>query len=116
MKIENVVAYNKKTKALTLVTGIKDMEKKEVDTKVIQYPFYVEGIYTQKAIELGAEVEIAEYVIDGELFERLINFFVELYGKQFTHEELMKGIHQNNIVAALLTMLTGVLQGEVKNG
>lgn len=115
MKIDDVDYYNKKTKALTLVTGIKDMKNKEVEVKTVQYPFYVEGIYTQKAIELGAEVELAEYIVDGDLFERLVNFFVELYGKQFTHNEFKKGVHQEDIVTTLIVMLTGVLQGEEKN-
>lgn len=115
MKYENIETYNEKTKALTLVTGIKDVEKKEVNHKTYQYPFYVEGLYIQKALELGAELELSEYIVDGDMFERLANFYVELYAKQFTKEELIRGIHQDNIVSTLIKMLTSVLQGEVKN-
>src|SRR5699024_4091252 len=111
MKYENVKFYNEKTKTLTLITDIADYEKKEVATKKYQYPFFVKGIYTQKAIELGAELEENEFVVTAELFDRLTNFFVELYGKQFTAEEFVNGIDQQKIVSTFIIMLLGVLQG-----
>lgn len=115
MKYENVKYYNEKTRALTLVKKITDKEKKEVETKTYQYPFYVEGVYTQKAIDLGAELEENSYVVSSDLFDRITNFFVELYGKQFTEQELKKGIDQRHIVNTYITMLFGVLQGDSKN-
>lgn len=104
--------YDEKTKALTLVTEVKDPVKGEVETKTYQYPFFVKGIYTQKAIELGAELEENGYVVNSDLFKRLSNFFVELYGKQFTQEEFVNGINQGKIINTFIKMLFGVLQGD----
>lgn len=115
MKYKSVKFYNEETKALTLVTKITDFEKQEVETKTYQYPFYVEGIYTQKAVDLGAELQENEFAITSNLFVELSNFFTELYGKQFTPEELIQGIHQNKVVDTFIKMLQGVLQGDPKN-
>jgi len=115
MKYDKVVPYDDETKTLTLVKKITDMNKQEVEVVKYQYPFYVEGLYTLKALELGAELEENEYAVSLDLFERLTNFFVELYGKQFTNEELTSGIDQSNIIDVYITMLFGVLQGDTKN-
>lgn len=115
MKFENVEYYNEKTKALTLITKVTDYEKKEVATKSYQFPFFVKGIYTQKAIELGAELEANEYAVSTELFDSLVNYFVELYNKQFTKTEFVNGIDQGKIVNTFIVMLFGVLQGDTKN-
>lgn len=116
MKYDSVKTFNSKSKALTLITGIKDMKTKEVDVKIYQYPFYVEGIYVKKSIDLGAEIEQAENVIDADLLERLSNYVVELYAKQFTIEELQKGVHENNLITVLYEVLMSVLQGDEKKG
>src|SRR5690625_96365 len=107
--------YDEKSKSLTLVKKIKDPIKGEVETKTYQYPFFVKGIYTQKAIQLGAELEENGYVVTSDLFDRLSNFFVELYGKQFTQEEFVNGINQGKIINTFIQMLFGVLQGDQKN-
>lgn len=114
MKYDEVKFYDEKTKSLTLVTKVKDRIKGEVETKTYPFPLFVEGIYTKRAIELGAELEASEYVVTGDLFERLTKYFVELYDKQFTEKELMNGISQEKIVNTFLRMLFGVLQGDLK--
>lgn len=115
MKFEDVQTYNENTKALTLITKITDFEKQEVETKTYQYPFFVKGIYTKKAIDFGAELEEAEYAVSADLFDRLTNFFVELYGKQFKKNELVEGINQAKIIDTFIIMLFGVLRGDTKN-
>lgn len=112
--MKDITYYNSKTRELTLVTDV-DMKNKEVKTETYQYPFFVQGIYTKKAIDLGVEVEENEYMVNGELFEKLSSFFVELYGKQFTKTELTNGIDQRKIIETYITMLFGVLQGDSKN-
>lgn len=115
MKYKDVKFYNEETKVLTLITGIKSEETQEVETKSYQYPFFVKGIFTKKAVELGEELESREYSISSELFDSLANFFVELYNNQFTTEELMEGISQGLIADTFINMLFGVLQGDSKN-
>lgn len=115
MKYNDVKFYDEETKALTLITGIKDYDKEEVETKTYQYPFFVKGIFTKKAVDLGEELESREYTFTSEMFDKLANFFVELYNNQFTKDELMEGINQGLIVNVFITMLFGVLQGDLKN-
>lgn len=114
MKYESVKTFNDNSKALTLITGIKDMKTKEVDVKVYQYPFYVEGIFLKKSLDLGAELEVAEDTIDADLLERLSNYAVELYAKQFTVDEFQKGVHEENLIPVLYRILMSVLQGDEK--
>src|SRR5699024_6004261 len=71
MNIKEVESYNKKTKTLTLITKIKNKKEKTVETKVYEYPFFVEGDYTQEALGLGNELEENEYQVSLDLFERL---------------------------------------------
>lgn len=114
--MQKIDYYNEKTKELTLVTKVKDPIKGEFETKTYQYPIFVKGIYTKKAIDLGAELESSEYVVKSELFDKLANFFVELYGNQFDKEMLLNGIHQGQIINTFFNILFGVLQGDSKNG
>lgn len=113
--MKKIKHYDETTKELTLVTKVIDPIKGEVETETYQYPMYVKGFYTKRAIDLGAELEESEYVVSSELFDRLTNFFVELYGKQFTKEQFVDGVDQGQIVNVFITMLFGVLQGDPKN-
>lgn len=115
MNIKEVNFYDANSKTLTLVTGIKDHEKQEVETKTHHYPFFVKGMYIKKAIDLGYELEEANYVIRGDMFDRLSNFIVEIYNKQFTTEDLVDGIDQRSIISVFYSILFGVLQGDQKN-
>lgn len=101
--------YDTKTRSLTLVTEVKG---KELKTKPYSFPIFVEGFYTKKAIDLGAELEEKEFTIDADLFERITTFVVGLYGNQFTTEELIKGIDTRHIVNAYISVLFGTLQGD----
>lgn len=101
--------YDEKTKSLTLVTGVKG---EELETKTYQYPFFVKGIFTKKAIDLGAELEKNGYAVRADMFDRLTNFTVELYGKQFDQDDLVNGIDSRNIVETYLSIIMGVLQGD----
>lgn len=104
--------YDKNTKSLTLVTKVKDRVKGEVETKTYPFPLFVEGFFTKKAVDLGAELEENGYVVNSDLFDRLANYTVELYGKQFTQDELVNGVHQGKIINTFIKILFGVLQGD----
>lgn len=104
--------FNNETNELTLV---EDVKGDELVTKKYQFPFYVKGIFTKKAIDLGSELEENEYMVNSELFEKLANYFVELYGKQFTYDELVNGIDSRKVVSKFVEMLFSVLQGDPKN-
>lgn len=105
--------YNEKTKTLNLVTGIKVVDgEQELETDEYLYPIFVKGIFTRKAIDLGAELEENEFAVPSDLFDRLTTFIVELYSKQFTTKELTEGIHQGDIINTYISILFGVLQGD----
>lgn len=104
--------FNAKTNELTLV---EDVKGDELVTKKYQYPIFVKGIFTKKAIDLGAELEENQYAVSGELFDKLANYFVELYGKQFTYDVLVDGIDSRKVIDTFIVMLYSVLQGDSKN-
>lgn len=104
-----MIYYDDESKSLTLV---EDVNGEKLETKTYQYPFFVKGIYTKKAIELGAELEVNEYGVTLDLFDRLTNYVSELYGKQFTAEELTDGIDSREIVQVFIKVLFGVLGGD----
>lgn len=112
MKYENVNFYDPKTKALTLVKEITDLENKEVETRTYQHPFFANGLFVKTAIDLGAEFEQGGQVVQADLFNRLTNFIVELYNHQFTEDELVKGIDVSAIITTYIQILMGVLQGD----
>ncbi|WP_040981090.1 phage tail assembly chaperone G [Oceanobacillus jeddahense] len=101
--------YDTQTRSLTLVTDVKGGE---LETKTYSFPFFVEGIYTKKSIDLGAELEEKQFTIDADLFERITTFVVGLYGNQFTSNDLVKGIDSRHIVDAYIAVLFGTLQGD----
>ena len=109
--MEEIKYYNIETKELSLVKDV-DMKNKEVKTETYQYPFFVQGIYTKKAIELGVELEESEYMVNANLFDKLASFFVDLYGKQFTKTELTNGIDSRKVIETFIQILFGVLQGD----
>lgn len=101
--------YNTKTRELTLV---KDVKGEELITESYSYPIFVKGVLTQRAIELGAELEKKGFGVDAELFEGMTTFIVELYGKQFTREQLINGIDIRQHVDTYVAILFGALQGD----
>jgi len=104
--------YDKNTKTLTLVTGVKGQE---LETKEYLYPVFVKGILIKKAIDLGAELQENNFLVGADLFDRLTAFVTELYGKQFTTEELTEGIHVGRIIETYISILMGTLEGDPKN-
>lgn len=101
--------FDSNTRALTLVTDIKG---DELETKSYQYPFFVKGIFVKKAIDLGAEFEENGAVVPTGLFDKLTNFVVELYGNEFTEDDLVNGVGADEIIQTYITILMSVLQGE----
>src|SRR5690625_4036000 len=107
--------FDEKTKSLTLITKVKDKIKGEAATKTYPFSSFVEGFFTKNAIDVGADLVENEYVVESDLYERLTNYTVELYAKQFTADELINGIHQGQIINTFINVLFGVLQGDPKN-
>lgn len=109
--------YDEKTKTITLVTDVEygDDNKPRLKTKEYLFPIFVKGIYTKKAIDLGKELEENGYVVPADLFDRLSTFIVDLYGKQFTTDQLTEGIHAGKIIETYIAILMGTLQGDQKN-
>lgn len=101
--------YDTKTRSLTLVTEVKGEDLK---TKTYSFPFFVEGIYTKKSIDLGAELEENQFAVDADLFERITTFVIGLYGNQFTSDDLVKGIDSRHIINTYIAVLFGALQGD----
>lgn len=102
--------FNNKTKALTLVTDVKD--DGELETKTYSYPFFPKGILVKRAIDLGAEFEENEQVVTSSLFDKLTTFIVELYQNKFTEDELVNGLRADKIVQVYINVMMSILSGE----
>ncbi len=109
--------YDESTKTITLVTDFKydNDGKPKFKTKEFLFPIFVKGVYTKKAIQLGKELEENNYVVPEDLFDRLTAFIVDMYGKQFTTDQLVDGIHQGTIIETYIAILMGALRGDSKN-
>lgn len=101
--------YNDKTKTLTLVIDVKN---DELLTETYNYPIFVKGYFTKKAIVLGAVLEGNKFMVDESLYDDLSKFIVGLYGDQFTIDELVDGIDARNNVPTFVAILFGVLNGD----
>lgn len=100
-------------KTITLVKDIKVNEetgKHELVTEDYAYPIFVKGSLVKKAIDLGVELEKNEE-LSSKIIDKLANYAVELYGRQFTKDELIDGTNADE----LLNLLTGIL-GSVMGG
>lgn len=102
--------FNNETRALTLVTDVK--ENDELETETYSYPFFPKGGLVKRAIDLGAEFEEAERVIQSGLFDKLTAFITELYQNKFTEEELVDGLRADKVIETYISILMSVLSGE----
>lgn len=93
-------------KTITLVTGIEqnDAGEQELVTVDYSYPIFVKGSLVKKAIDLGVQLE-KNGDVNSSVIDKLASYAVELYGKQFTKDELIDGTDASE----LLDTLTGVL-------
>lgn len=104
------------SKTIKLVTGIEvnDAGEQELVEKEFPYPIFVPGGLVKKAIDLGAKLEKSSDSVSGKLIDDLADFTVELYGKQFTRQELVDGVHAEELMDTLLNNMMSVLGSDAQ--
>lgn len=111
---------NKRTKAITLVTGIEEVENEEgkIEQRLVKkeyaYPIFAKGSITKKAISLGVKMDnqYKEGTLSADFIDELADFAVELYQKKFKRNEIIDGIDATSLLTVLIDILYMVLDGE----
>lgn len=103
-------------KTITLVTDVKVNNKGEQELVTVDYdyPLFVKGSLVKKAIDIGAELE-KDNEVNSKVIDKLANFAVELYGKQFTRDELIDGTDASELITLLTSILSIVMGGNEGN-
>lgn len=102
-----------KNRDLKLVTGVKKVDgEQQLEYKTYPYPIFVKGGVVKEALTLGAELEKPENGLSADLLDELADFVVELYGKQFTRDELIDGIQANDLIQTLMKPLREIVIGK----
>lgn len=104
-------------KDMELVTGVKEVNGEQVlEYKTYPYPIFVKGSITKQAIDLGAELEGIEKNISSDVVDKMADFVVEVYGRQFERDELIDGIQAHELMPKLSSVLQFVMSGDEDKG
>lgn len=71
---------------------------------------FISARMLRRTIELSKQVNFSD--ISPEELDTLVNFVVEVYGKQFTVDDVYDGLSSSELMSVLTTCLNGVA-GEV---
>src|SRR5699024_12294841 len=99
-------------KTMKLITGVKTVDgKQELEYTTYPYPLHVKGRLIIKAIDLASSLENAEENINSKAIAHLPDYVVEVYAKQFTRDELIDGLHAQQVIETLTSALQLVIPG-----
>jgi len=99
-----------KRNAIELVTGF-DEEKDQTTTKVYYTSPYLSGRLFRDALSLSKELEESEEEMEN--LDKLLDFVAnDIYGSQFTVEELEEGLPPYRMVEELQEQVFFVARGE----
>lgn len=100
------------TKSITLVTNFETGETKE-----FFQPEHIKGSVALEGLTLAKQMEKKGYEnIEASDVRKVATFVSDkLYGDSFTVDEMIDGIHANNILTEVMTQLSSVLGGDSGN-
>lgn len=94
-------------KTITLFTDLEAGKTKEYKAKKLS------SLYIMKAMRIGAKLEKAEENFDLNNIEELLDLIVEVYGEQFTKDELLAGIASEDFMKTLEEQMIMIASPEV---
>ncbi|MEY9096287.1 phage tail assembly chaperone G [Paenibacillus sp. RC84] len=74
--------------------------------KIFVAPF-ISGLMLRRALELMKSNKIND--LDAETLDELVQFVVDLYGGQFTVDELYAGVESTELVPVISNSISGVI-------
>ena len=102
-----------KDRTLKLVTGTEIVDgEQQLVYKSYPYPLFVKGGLVKKAFEIAAEMEKSSQEKIVQNIDKLADCVVELYGKQFTRDELIDGVQAHELLQTLNKVVEFVMTGE----
>jgi hypothetical protein len=86
------------------ITLLKDGEKKTYSQ------FFVSARYMRKALEMKTEMNLNNLSVED--IDTVINFVVEVFGKQFTYDDVYDGLSYDELVDTIFSdVFMNVMQG-----
>lgn len=105
-------------KDIKLVTGVNVVDgEQQLEYKTYPYPIFVKGGIVKRGIELAARLEKQEEGdFNAGVIDEMADFAVEVYGNQFTRDELIDGTQAHELMERLSGVLSYIMQGEQDKG
>ena len=88
----------------------------EPELKKYWTPAFIPFTKVREAMELAAELEKGETENVAESMDKLADFVTDLYGGQFTKDELYGGLHAPSAVQVLQEQILFIAQGQQSEG
>lgn len=105
-------------KTMKLITGEETVDgERQLTYKSYPYPLHVKGSLLKKGIDIAAELEgTGVESLSGKTVDKLADFVVEVYAKQFTRDELLDGLQAHEVMDKLTEVMMFVISGEEQAG
>jgi hypothetical protein len=84
----------------------------EPEVKKYWTPAFIPFTKVREAMELAAELEKGETENVAESMDKLADFVTDLYGGQFTKDELYNGLHAPSAIPVIQEQILFVAQGQ----
>ena len=105
-----------KNRDLKLVTGVKTVDgEQQLEYKTYPYPIFVKGGIVKRAVDLASKLESQED-LSSSIVDDMADFVVDVYGNQFTRDELIDGTQAHELMEKLSEVLQLVMTGEAVKG
>lgn len=104
---------NLKRNMIELVVNPEEVvEGAEPEIKKYWTPAFIPFTKVREAMDLAAELEKAEGEEYSSLIDKLADFIVSVYGKQFTKDDLYNGIHAPDAIKTFQEQIFFIAQGQ----
>lgn len=104
---------NLKRNMIELVTNPQEVaEGGEPEVKKYWTPAFIPFTKVREAMSIAAEMESEDTTDYSEFLDKLADYVTDLYGRQFTKDDLYNGLHAPDAVSVLQEQIFFIAQGQ----